>query len=53
MHKRGLDEQNAWKSAYNGRGPWWNAQALHMRICIPNDLFVRLGLYSLKLRGIA
>lgn len=53
MRRRGLSEQNAWKSAYNGRGSWWNAQALHMRICIPNALFVRLGLYSLKLQGIA
>ena len=53
MHRRGLDESTAWKSAYNGRGPWWNACSRHMRICIPNALFVRLGLYSLKLQGIA
>lgn len=53
MHKRGLDENTAWKSANNGRGPWWNARSRHMRICIPNALFVRLGLYSLKLQGIA
>lgn len=53
MHKRGLDENTAWKSAYNGRGAWWNARSHHMRICIPNALFERSGLYSLKLQGIA
>ncbi len=53
MHRRGLDENTAWKSTYNGRGPWWNARSRHMRACIPNALFVRLGLYSLKLQGIA
>ncbi|HIU73861.1 MAG TPA: transcription elongation factor GreAB [Candidatus Aphodousia faecipullorum] len=53
MHKRGLYENIAWKLAYNGRGPWWNARSQHMRICFPNALFVRLGLYSLKLQGIA
>ena len=53
LRRRGLDEYNAWKSAYNGRGPWFNAQSLHMHICIPNTLFKRLGLYSLKFQGIA
>lgn len=53
LMKRGLDEYNACKSAYNGRGAWWNAQALHMRITIPNDLFRRFGLYSLESMGIA
>ena len=50
LRKRGLDEYNAWKSANNGKGPWWNAQALHMRIYIPNALFKRMGLYSLRLQ---
>lgn len=50
VRKRGLDEYNAWKSANNGKGPWWNAQALHMRIYIPNALFKRMGLYSLRLQ---
>jgi len=27
---RGIDELRAWHSAYNGRGPWWNAGASHM-----------------------
>ena len=35
---------------HNGKGPWWNAQALHMRIYIPNALFKRMGLYSLRLQ---
>lgn len=50
LRKRGLDEYNAWKSANNGKGPWWNAQALHMRIYIPNALSKRMGLYSLRLQ---
>lgn len=50
VRKRGLDEYNAWKSANNGKGPWWNAQALHMRIYIPNALSKRMGLYSLRLQ---
>lgn len=53
LMKRGLCERNACKSAYNGRGAWWNAQALHMRIAIPNNLFKRFGLYSLESMGIA
>ena len=52
LRKRGFDALNAWKSANNGRGPWHNAQALHMRIAIPNVLFTRLGLFSLSSMGI-
>jgi len=44
---RGLDAERAWHSAYNGRGPWWNAGALHMRHACPNAFFSRLGLQSL------
>ena len=51
LRKRGLDAFNAWKSANNGRGPWYNARAPHMRIAIPNALFVRLGLYNLSSMG--
>lgn len=50
-HRRGLDAQTAWKSAYNGRGQWWSAKSLKMRIAIPNNLFVRLGLYFLLRQG--
>ncbi|MHB8808973.1 MAG: group II intron maturase-specific domain-containing protein, partial [Desulfobulbaceae bacterium] len=26
----GLQEERAWRSATNGRGPWWNSGAGHM-----------------------
>lgn len=44
---RGLDELRAWHSAYNGRGPWWNAGALHMRDAYRNSFFENLGLISI------
>jgi RNA-directed DNA polymerase len=44
---RGLPEERAWKSAYNGRGPWWNAGAAHMNHAYPKRYFDRLGLVSL------
>lgn len=47
LMRRGLSEANAWKSATNGRGPWWNAGAVHMRRAIPNAYFRKLGLISL------
>ncbi len=43
----GLDAQRAWKSSVNGRGPWWNAGALHMRHALPPKYFASLGLVSL------
>ena len=42
----GLDEYRAWKSAGNGRGPWWNAGASHMNQALPNKWFDQLGLIS-------
>lgn len=48
--KRGLKEDRAWKSAYNGRGPWWNAGAPHMHAAFPNKYFEKLGLVSLLQR---
>src|ERR1039457_5303522 len=30
LMQRGLSEERAWKSAQNGRGPWWNSGASHM-----------------------
>ncbi|MCC7348545.1 MAG: group II intron reverse transcriptase/maturase, partial [Variibacter sp.] len=30
LMQRGLTEERAWRSASNGRGPWWNAGASHM-----------------------
>ena len=47
LRRRGLSDERARKSAWNGRGAWWNAGALHRRHAFPNDLFMRVGLYSL------
>jgi RNA-directed DNA polymerase len=44
---RGLEATRAWKSASNGRGPWWNAGASHMNAAYPKRLFDALGLVSL------
>jgi RNA-directed DNA polymerase len=43
----GLDEARAWKSAVNGRGPWWNSGAPHMNQALPKKLWDRLGLVSI------
>ena len=42
----GLDEARAAASAFNGRGPWWNAGASHMNQAIPTAMLRRLGLVS-------
>ena len=47
LMKRGLDEARAWKSATNGRGPWWNAGAGHMNEAYPKRFFDDIGLVSL------
>ena len=47
LMKRGLDKARAWKSATNGRGPWWNAGASHMNQAFPKSYFDRRGLVSL------
>lgn len=47
MQERGLDVHRAWKSASNGRGPWWNAGARHMNDAYPKSFFNTLGLVSL------
>ncbi len=47
LMKRGLDEVRAWRSATNGRGPWWNAGASHMNEAFPKRYFDSLGLTSL------
>lgn len=43
----GLPAERARSSAYNGRGPWWNAGASHMNHALPATYFTRLGLVSL------
>jgi RNA-directed DNA polymerase len=47
LRRRGLDETRARASAYNGRGPWWNAGGSHMHAAVPTAVLRRLGLLSL------
>lgn len=47
LMKRGLGEERAWRSATNGRGPWWNAGASHMNEAFPKRWFDACGLVSL------
>ena len=47
LMKRGLSEEQASKSAYNGRGAWWNAGASHMNLAFPKKYFDTCGLISL------
>jgi hypothetical protein len=42
-----LTESEAWKSATNGRGPWWNSGASHINAVLPKRVFDRLSLISL------
>jgi len=43
----GLDRGRARESAFNGRGPWWNAGASHMNAALPTASLRKLGLISL------
>jgi RNA-directed DNA polymerase len=43
----GLDRERARSSAFNGRGPWWNAGASHMNGALTTAYFRKLGLVSL------
>jgi len=43
----GLEEARAYTSAFNGRGPWWNAGASHMNACVTANWLHRQGLVSL------
>jgi RNA-directed DNA polymerase len=47
LKARGLDATRAWKSASNGRGPWWNVGASHMNAAYPKRFFDAMGLVSL------
>ena len=47
LMQRGIDGYRAWKSAGNGRGPWWNAGAGHMNRACPTSIFRQLGLTPL------
>jgi RNA-directed DNA polymerase len=44
---RGLPEEQAVRSAFNQRGPWWNAGAAHMHRAFPRKYFTQLGLVLL------
>lgn len=44
---RGVVQERAWRSATNGRGPWWNAGASHLNAAFPKSYFDRMGLVSL------
>jgi|LGOV01.1.fsa_nt_gb group II intron reverse transcriptase/maturase len=46
MMQRGLMEAHAFRSAFNGRGPWWNAGASHMNLAFPTSYFSQAGLFS-------
>ena len=47
LRQRGLEQERARKSAYNGHGPWWNAGASHMNQAFPKKCFDNSGLVSL------
>jgi RNA-directed DNA polymerase len=46
LQRRGLATDRARLSAYNGRGPWWNAGASHMNTAVPIPALRQLGLVS-------
>lgn len=46
--RRGLPPERAARSAYNGRGAWFNSGASHMNRAFPTVYFERLGLISLS-----
>lgn len=46
LMQAGLSKERAWRSASNGRGPWWNSGASHMNAAFPKVYFDRLGLVS-------
>lgn len=50
LMKLGIPEATAWRSATNGRGPWWNSGAAHMQKALRKSYFDNLGLVSLMNR---
>jgi hypothetical protein len=48
----GLDPERASRSAYNGRGPWWNAGASHMTDADRCAVFAQLGLSNCTITSI-
>ena len=47
LKQRGLSENRARDSAFNGWGPWWNYGASHMNAAFPKKYFDSLNLVSL------
>ena len=47
LQRRGVDRVSARRSAYNGRGPWFNAGAPHMHLALPTAVLTGWGLPSL------
>ena len=47
LMQAGIDKVRAWKSATNGRGPWWNGAAAHMNQAFPKSWFDHMELVSL------
>ena len=50
LMRLGIPEATAWRSAKNGRGPWWNSGAAHMQKALRKVFFDKLGLVSLMTR---
>lgn len=46
LRKQGLSEKRAARSAFNQRGPWFNAGASHMNQAFPKRYFDQFGLIS-------
>jgi RNA-directed DNA polymerase len=56
--RSGVNARRAHAGGYSGRGPWWNANAHHMKLAVPNERLARMGLVSLlaehrRYRGVA
>lgn len=47
LKARGITEERARKSAFNGRGAWWNSGASHMNDAFRKKYFDHLGLVNL------
>ena len=47
LMRRGIQEQRAFESAANGRGPWWNSGASHMNEAFKKSYFDHMNLVSL------
>jgi group II intron reverse transcriptase/maturase len=50
MMRLGIEKERAWKSAYNGRGPWWNSKSPHLIQALSEKFFEEKGLISLRKR---